>query len=380
MIWDGTIEFSADSQHLAYCAKRGDKPVVVIDGADGLECESILHHPVFSPNGKQCAYIIRRGSKSIAVIDGKEDRQYGLIGLAGQIQPPRLVFSPNSKRVAYTTGWGELKPFSGGIGMKEGNGFVVVDGVPGKEHRHIGMSLNFSPDSKRLAYSTTPRFARTSDDGYQIFIDGEPQKKFPNGISSSQFSPDSRRVAYAACRGDKWFVVVDGNEGEECDEVVRRDFSADSRQFAYIARNAGKDVLILDGKRSTPCDEITTGDRLFSPYGTRIAYAARRGENWTIVVDGQEGPQYDEIAKGAPMFSPDGQWLAYAARRGEKWFLVVHGAKNSEDQHYEAILQKNEKGSPKSGIYWHNSRLLRAIVVRDGKNLRVDVSVGKKNS
>jgi len=43
------------------------------------------------------------------------------------------------------------------------------------------------------------------------------------GINSKSLSvsPNSRRVAYAAGRGDKWLVVLDGVEEEECEDIVK---------------------------------------------------------------------------------------------------------------------------------------------------------------
>ncbi len=47
------------------------------------------------------------------------------------------------------------------------------------------------------------------------------QIDFSSWISESfKVSPDSKRVAYAAGVDDKWFVVVDGEEGKEYDGFV----------------------------------------------------------------------------------------------------------------------------------------------------------------
>jgi hypothetical protein len=62
-------------------------------------------------------------------------------------------------------------------------------------------------------------------------------------------SPDSQRVAYVAQLGDKQFVVVDGKEGKQYDNIItmgggRIVFdSADS--FHYLARK-GADVYLLE--------------------------------------------------------------------------------------------------------------------------------------
>jgi len=55
---------------------------------------------------------------------------------------------------------------------------------------------------------------------------------------SITFSPDGKRIAYAARDGDKWFVVVDGKEGNRYDDILKYTpvFSPDSKRVAYAAK------------------------------------------------------------------------------------------------------------------------------------------------
>ena len=61
-------------------------------------------------------------------MDGKEGKQYDVIG-AGS-----LIFSPDSKRLAYVAAAGKKQ-------------FVVVDGKQGKQYDEIGRIIFDSPDS-----------------------------------------------------------------------------------------------------------------------------------------------------------------------------------------------------------------------------------------
>ena len=116
-------------------------------------------------------------------------------------------------------------------------------------------------------------------------------------LRSFNVSPDSKHAACVAAVGDKGFVVVDGQEGKQYDDI---------------------------GK----------GDPIFSPDSQRVAYGARVGDKWLVVVDGEEGKQYDAILKGDPTFSPDSKRVAYGARVGDKWLVVVEG---EEGKQYDGI-------------------------------------------
>jgi hypothetical protein len=81
--------------------------------------------------------------------------------------------------------------------------------VEGREYDGIGKdTVVFSPDSKRVAY------AARRGSMWVVVVDGVEGKAY-YGIATPVFSPDSRRVAYEARRGDKQLVVVDGAEGKE---------------------------------------------------------------------------------------------------------------------------------------------------------------------
>ena len=65
-------------------------------------------------------------------------------------------------------------------------------------------------------------------------------KLYPGGYAAASLvvSPDGKRVAYGAQKGEKWRVVVDGQEGSEYDRIVEGGliFSPDSKRVAYLAK------------------------------------------------------------------------------------------------------------------------------------------------
>ena len=92
-------------------------------------------------------------------------------------------------------------------------------------------------------------------------------------------------MAYAAQVGDKWLVVVDGEEGKYYEDVLNPVFSQD-------------------------CE--------------RVAYAAHNDDNYFVVEDGIEGEKYAAVASDSIRFSPDSSRLAYVAGDGEKLFVVIN--------------------------------------------------------
>jgi hypothetical protein len=126
-------------------------------------------------------------------------------------------------------------------------------------------------------------------------------------------------------RMSQW-LVADGQEGREYDQIENIAFSPDGKRFACTARRRDRaSVVVTDGGEQAPYALIAAP--LFSPDG-RLTYAARRGSQWFAVLDGQEGPPYDAI--GTLVFSAQGGRLAYTARRGKRAVLVSDGREVGE--------------------------------------------------
>ena len=83
-------------------------------------------------------------------------------------------------------------------------------------------SVLFSPDSRRVAYlAHSGRMKR-------VYLDGkaeEVEMEFLQGWMV--FSDDSKRLAYGGRRGDKFFLVVDGKKGADYDTLGYFGFSHD---------------------------------------------------------------------------------------------------------------------------------------------------------
>jgi hypothetical protein len=228
-----------------------------------------------------------------------------------------VEFSPDSRHLAYV------------IETEDGKQKIVVDGVAGDLSYARVDSLVFSPDSQRLAYTTSNTYFSLPQ---FVVVDGvEGQHYFC--VSDVVFSPDSRRIGYRAVSVDlKEFVVVDGVEGiyyegigvplhyEGTGTYRYSLFSPDSQRVAYHA--VGEDdvrFIVVDGEEGKRY--FMTGMPFFSPDSKNVAYRAETGAyiidadtRAMMVVNGREGKEYGYVSD--PVFGPDGQSVAYKASTG----------------------------------------------------------------
>lgn len=145
-------------------------------------------------------------------------------------------------------------------------------------------------------------------------------------------SNDLTRVAYPVFREEiPRFVVVDGREAREYDEVSNLLFSPDGTRFVYRARKGNDWFMVLDGKEETYYAGI--GDPLFSPDGNHFTYVALRGETGVQfpVINGREATGYDGV--WGLTFSGDNAHLGYLARSRDEVFAVIDG---KEETHFQS--------------------------------------------
>lgn len=293
-----TMVFSADSQHFAYVVTQNQKQFVIWDGKQGKPYDEILNGtPVLSADGKHLAYGAREGSKWFVVVDGQEGNSYDQLGEGF------LTFSPNGQHVAYAA--------------KSGNDYLIVaDAKEYGPYQALNPPLVFSPGSKRLAFT-----ALQNGSGF-TFIDGVPGKPY-DMIHSIKFSPDGALVGYSAKVGDKTLVVVNGRESQKYDMVGPIFISPDSKHFAFPAQTGEKWIMVRDGEEGAGYDQVD--DPVYSPDSQKLAYPARVGTQWRMILDGTEQKLYTDVKSRSQVFSPDSRRLAYRANENDKEFIVLDG-------------------------------------------------------
>jgi len=100
--------------------------------------------------------------------------------------------------------------------------------------------LLYSPDSKRLAYAAVR--------GEQIIVvcDGALGPTYSNVVDIG-FSADSKHVAYRAVTGQQPVVVVDSKPLPPCDAVTPVTFSPDGAHYIFAALRGISASIYVDG-------------------------------------------------------------------------------------------------------------------------------------
>jgi Tol biopolymer transport system component len=159
--------FSPDSNRMVYCAKNDKDWLLVVDGVESLVVGAYQVQPHFSPDSRHIAYMVFDGTQHFLALDGDKHA----VGNAS-FGP---VFSPDSKRVACVAR-GQTNSHEGFGGGTDAKGRVYLDFVPGKEYDRIGCLRDdddrrvvFSPDSRHIAY-----FGKVAAE-YYIVVDATEQ-------------------------------------------------------------------------------------------------------------------------------------------------------------------------------------------------------------
>ena len=255
----GISAFSPDGNRVAYAARRGGKWFMVADGQSGPAFDSVLG-PFFSSDSSHLFYLAETGGKQLAVVDGHTAGEFDQID-----DRYELILGPGGKHVAYRARIGEKQ-------------MVVADGLVGPEFYVVDPPI-FSPDGDRIAYqaSRSPKRKETYSD---IAIENENLYAkyavipFPTLGNSTEDRPGGRGY-FNLKKAGRQLAVVDGKAGMEFEGVAGLTFSPDSRHVAYAALRGQKQFVILDGQPSPAYDNVGDHSPVFDPDGSLEFLAIR---------------------------------------------------------------------------------------------------------
>ena len=220
-----------------------------------------------------------------------------------------MSLSEDGKRVAFLV-------------AEESKNFIVRDGEVVAESNVAEFDVNWplamSADGSVLAWSGN------SKRHGEVAVNGVVRRNFRE-VRHVQVSRNGKTVAFAARRkDDAWFIVINGKEGPECDEIgMPIAISADGTTIGYYgADDRGGFLQIGDKPLPIPPGYLRLH---LSPEGSPIFEkrdapgSGRRFFEWK----GMRGPSFSEIEP--PSFAPDGKSITYGATNGETGFVVVGG-------------------------------------------------------
>lgn len=183
---------SEGGEHLSFLARRGDKTMLVRDGAEtptpNFDMPLDL---VVSKNGRTIVTGVIK-DKVIAVVDGKE---------AGKDYSEINTVSFSADGVSYA--------FAALIGT---NNNIVVNGTTGPSFERV-VTPRFAPDGSRVAYR-----ARQSGERFVVVADkdGRTIREHPHyeAVWDLVFSPDGKYVGYGVKRGQELWWIAEKLEGK----------------------------------------------------------------------------------------------------------------------------------------------------------------------
>jgi hypothetical protein len=336
---DALYVVSPAGARLATVTMKGPSHLVIVDGVEGPLFDQMLqingqpfyrpgsgmntsgHLPpvVFSSDGKRHAYCARRGEELVVVVDGKEFVRLPNTPIILKNGP--LAFSPAGKHLFYLT-------------SDTTTGYrLVIEGKPGPVLAGPPLAIAFAADDSRHAYVTARPGSR---DDQMLIVDGKEVNyaaSRPAAYEQLAFSSDHRFVCVVRTK-DGAALFVNGKEAAKAREIPKVVASAPgARVAAILKRPDNTSVLWLDGKEvagSEGADDI-----VFSSDGKRYAALCKRpGQNFPqwIFSDGRKHQEFQNIVQkqansteGAILFTSDSSKLVYLGSSGQKLFPVING-------------------------------------------------------
>ena len=232
---------SADGEHVLYAGFEGKQNYVSYDN-QWLEIDSAPAALVLSPDGKHWACRV----DNAIVLDGKKVKEYPTAQWQINEALSPILFSPDSKDLAYAAG--EKVKITDDKGKEVAEkyfAFMVRNGVEQTRFAQVDFAIAvpfFSPDGRYLAY-----YAREAVDGDEYLVINGAKVMKPNvaylPAALPSFSPDSTSVGFVMKKQGEWFPVLDGQElKKDYEEIapggLRVGFTPDGT-YTFIALRGG---------------------------------------------------------------------------------------------------------------------------------------------
>lgn len=208
-------------------------------------------------------------------------------------------------------------------------------------HQSITTSPRFSPDAKRLAYTSYHR------NNANLYVTDLSQDKFANMLSNRSglniapaWSPDGQTMVATLSKDgnpDLYILALDGRIVRkltaEAGINVSPTWSPDGRQLAFVSDRSGNPQIYVMDMETAKVQRITYSGNYntspsWSPKGDWIAYSTQVGSGHQIFLIKPEGGSPIQITSAAgshesPSWSPDGRMIVFTRNIGGKTQLYT---------------------------------------------------------
>jgi TolB protein len=256
--------------------------------------------------------------------------------------------------------WGVKGIFTSRIGFstdRKGNKDIWVmdyDGFnqkPVTETKTLNLSPDFSPDGKKVVYTTY-----RSDQGtigqtlvvYSIFT-GQKFTLFSKGSlnSAPAWSPDGSKIAFTSNSTGNAELFTVNSDGSNLRQLTFNRaidtspaWNPRSGQIAFTSDRSGNPMIYVMNDDGTNEQRLTyvgeyNESAAWSPDGSKLAYVSRSGVNFDIYVIDMDTNVVNRLTQNEgsnenPSWSPDSRHIAFSSNRNGKyqiWSMLFDGSK-----------------------------------------------------
>ncbi|MGB8930033.1 MAG: hypothetical protein WCC48_02155 [Anaeromyxobacteraceae bacterium] len=281
LVVDGTVDAGTRTRYLKHAFSADSSRIAFVTDVDDRERGSLVvsdlgfEHPVTLARGVSAMHVAPASAKIAVVMDLGERRRLQVLDM----DRPQAVDAG-----------GEYDAISDVVVCPEGTDVVWVGERDGKrfvaaKDREAPVTVGDLAGPPVCRSGSRTVGALMASEGAvvlrEFFAEQGPREGIYEEAEGLVYSDDGRSHAYAARRGERWFLVVNGKEGQPLDRVVTPRFTRDGARVVYRARQDGQRFVVVAGLDGKTVRQGSAYEQVFpvsvAPDGRSIAYGVKDG-------------------------------------------------------------------------------------------------------